>query len=135
MVEYKRNYDKAFPIKPNRNKGKPVFKNPWMTRELLKSSKRKAQLHLKYIKAPTLANKNKFISYRNKFKSIRMKAEKYYYATEFSKHSNNLKKTWNLIRTIVKMGEHDVKIQSLKINGIKNDDPKTMANTLNNLFS
>ena len=135
MAEYKRIYDKAFPKKPNRNKGKPVFKHPWMTRGLLKSSKRKAQLHLKYIKNPTLANKNKFISYRNRFKTIRIKAEKYYYAVEFSKHSSNLKKTWTLIRNIVKMGEQDAKIESLKINGIKNDDPEAMANIFNNLFS
>jgi exonuclease III len=135
MKEYKRNYDKAFPRKTTINKGKPILKQPWMTPGLLKSSKKKAKLHLKYVKVPTLANKNKFISYRNRFKTIRTKAEKQYYAVEFTKHSNNLKKTWTLIRNIIKMNEQHIKIEALKINGIRNDDPKVMANTFNNLFS
>lgn len=60
-----------------------------------------------------------------------MKAEQYCYAVEFCKHSNNLKKTWNLILSIVKTGEQEDKIESLKINEIKNDDPVMMANALN----
>ena len=44
-------------------KNRPRFKQPWMTKGLLKSSKRKANLYLKYIKKPTPVNKAKFVTY------------------------------------------------------------------------
>ena len=63
-----------------------------MTSALLKSCNTKSKLYVKFIKQPTLLNKNKFIAYRNKFKALRIKAEKNYYYSEFAKYSNNLKK-------------------------------------------
>ena len=88
VTHYKDAYSRAFPIILAKNK--PRFKQPWMTKGLLKSSKRKAQLYLKYIKNPTLVNKSKFVTYRNKFKALRIQVERNYYAFEFNKNSTNL---------------------------------------------
>jgi exonuclease III len=77
IEKYKNAYDQAFPIVSKKNNAKGSrFKQPWMTAGLLKSSKKKASLYLKYIKNPNAYNKNKFTVYRNKFKAIRVKAEK-----------------------------------------------------------
>ena len=65
-----------------------------MTIGLLKSSKKKERLYLKYIKKPNAVNKQNFVKYRNKFKSLRIKAERNYYQSEFVKYQNDLRKTW-----------------------------------------
>ena len=135
LIQFKDLYDKAFPIVSRGSKDKLRFKQPWMTRGLLKSSRKKANLYLKYVKNPTSANKSKFTKYRNKFKAIRLAAERNYYEYEFSKNCHNLKTTWNLIRSIIKLGERDNKITSLKINGSKNETPVDMANEFNRYFA
>jgi len=134
LTQYKNVYDKSFPQNSGKNRSKLIIKKPWMTRGLLKSIKKKEQLYLKYIKNPSEINRNKFVTYRNKFKTIRVKAERYYYATEFDKCRNDLKKTWSLIRSIANMGQRDTTIESLKVNGTRIEDAETIANKLNNYF-
>ena len=105
-----------------------------MTRGLLKSSKKKELLYLKFIKNPTLSNKNKFTVYRNKFKAIRVKAERNYYAAEFCKYNGDLKQTWRLIKSLVKTGSQGSTIESLVIEGTRTDNPEAMANKFNDYF-
>src|SRR5688572_4116775 len=107
LIQFKDLYDKAFPIVSRGSKDKLRFKQPWMTRGLLKSSRKKANLYLKYVKNPTSANKRKFIKYRNKFKAIRLAAERNYYAYEFSKNCHNFTTSWNLIRSLIELRERD----------------------------
>jgi Reverse transcriptase (RNA-dependent DNA polymerase) len=107
-----------------------------MTLGLMKSCKKKSKLYLKYIKNPTEKNKSIFVSYRNKFKAIRLQAEKNFYAAEFCKHSNNLRKTWDLLRTLIGRDNNlDTNISSLNINGTKSSDPQAIANKFNNYFT
>src|SRR6218665_3492450 len=51
-----------------------------MTSALLKSCNKKSRLYLKYLRNPTAANKLTFTAYRNKFKHLRVLAEKIYFA-------------------------------------------------------
>jgi hypothetical protein len=134
ITQYKSVYDKSFPVSSRKIRSKQTIKNPWMTRGLLKSSKKKEQLYLKFIKNPSEFNRNKFVTYRNKFKTVRIKAEKYFYATEFDKYKGDLKKTWSLIRSITNMGPRDTTIESLNVNGAKIEDAEIIANKLNNYF-
>jgi hypothetical protein len=67
LTQYKNTYEKAFPKICTKRKNGSSFNQPWMTKGLLKSSRKKEQLYLKYVKNPTLSNKNKFTVYRNKF--------------------------------------------------------------------
>jgi len=133
---YKNAYDKAFPLASKKsNSNVPKFKQPWMTTGLLKSSKKKASLYLKYLKNPNILNKNKFTEYRNKFKTIRIKAEKSYYAAEFCKYKDDLRKTWKLIRSIMQLENREAQIESLNINGKNVNDAKEMANGFNSYFT
>ena len=106
-----------------------------MTAGLLKSSKKKASLHLKYLKNPNIVNKNKFTEYRNKFKTIRIKAEKSYYAAEFCKYKDDLRRTWKLIRSIMQLENREAQIESLNINGKNVKDAQEMANGFNSYFT
>src|ERR1700733_7535395 len=132
---YKGAYDSAFPIGSKSKKAGPIFKQPWMSTGLLKSSRKKTSLYVKYLKKPTTLNKSKFVEYRNRFKSIRIRAEKNYYAAEFCKHKNDLRKTWRLIRSIMNLGKKESNIETLVINGIQTKDATQIANSFNNYFT
>ena len=89
-------YNQSFPLIKKSKRKKPMT-NPWMTKGLLKPCRKKNKLYLKFIKQPNSTNEDKFITYRNKFKMIKIKAERLYYATEFTKYSKDIKQTWNVI--------------------------------------
>lgn len=49
-------------------------RQPWMTKDLFRSCRKKNKLYFNYIKQPNLRNKDRFITQRNKFKSIKIYA-------------------------------------------------------------
>jgi len=84
-------YDKAFPIIKKTTKPTVKFKQPWMTPSLRKSCQTKNKLYALFLRNPTVDNKERFVAYRNKFKSLRKLVEKIFYATQFMKYNNDLK--------------------------------------------
>lgn len=132
---FKAAYDKAFPLLPRTRHKRHSPRQPWMTSGLLKSCRTKSKLYLKMIKHPTATNKANYISYRNKFKSLRIKTEKNYYASEFQKYNSDLKHTWKVIRSILNTSNNNTKIDELCINGVKITDAETMAERFNSYFS
>ena len=132
---FKAAYDIAFPIVTNINKPRNKFKNPWMSAGLLKSCRTKEKLYLNYIKKPNETTRNKFTKYRNKFKSLRIQAERNYYQTMFSKYNHDLRKTWRVIRSMIHTNKKDEEIDFLKIEGIKVEDPYLLAEHFNSYFT
>src|SRR5688572_2166110 len=132
--KYSLAYNSAFPVTIEEKKHRDTFKKPWMTPGLLKSCKKKQLLHTRYIKNPTLNNKKAFTQYRNKFKTVRLNAERNYYTTEFFKHHNDLKATWKLLRAAMHIEDKKVNQITLKINGLLVEDPEIIANSFNNYF-
>lgn len=136
LHEYKQKYELAFPIcqmKPSRRNSP---KNPWMSQGLLRSCNKKSKLYQKFIKNPNIQNKKAFTSYRNKFKAVRIQAEKNYYAAEFCRQSNNLKGTWKILKELIgRSNEEDRDIKSLMINGQTSTDPIKIATEFNNYFT
>src|SRR5688572_4677741 len=84
------NYDEAYPLKLKQptKRNSPI--QPWMTRGLLTSTRKKEKLYIKYVKNPTAHNKAIFTNYRNKYKLVRQKTEQLYYTNEFIKYSNDI---------------------------------------------
>jgi len=62
-------YDTAFPLRTSKTDSSTKFTQPWMTPALFKSCKTKNKLYAAYIANPTAASKDKYIRFRNKFKS------------------------------------------------------------------
>src|SRR6218665_3323779 len=87
------------------------------------------------IKEPNAINKEKFITYRNIFKMIKTKAERFYYTTELTKYSKDIKHTWNVIKTIIKSKPTENLIESLTVDGKSITDSKIMAEKFNNYFT
>ena len=89
---------------------------------------------MKFLKTPSIENKTKFNLYRNKFKTIRINAERLYYATEFCKHQNDLKTTWKLIKSAMHLDSQQEKIDCLVINGLNITDAEQIADNFNKYF-
>src|SRR5688572_16465383 len=132
---YKAAYDMAFPLRPGKLSKKNTMQQPWMTQALLKSTKTKQKLYKKFIKNPTIENKTIFTNYRNKYKLIRIKTEQIYYASEFTKYNNDIKKTWLIIRKLVKTNNRDTWIKEIKLEDDLVNDPETMAAKFNEYFT
>ena len=58
--------------------------------------------------------------------------EKDYYAEEFVKHSDNLKQTWNTIKSILKMKAPDALIKLISVNGSEITESGLIAEKFNN---
>ena len=132
--KYSLAYNTAFPVIIEEKKHRAKFKKPWMTSGILKSCKKKQKLHTRFIKNPNQQTKKAFTEYRNKFKTIRLIAERNYYTTEFYKHHNDIKATWKLLRAAMQIEDKKVNQITLKINGLLVEDPETIANNFNNYF-
>ena len=128
-------YNESFPKIVTNKQRYQTFHHPWMTKGLLKSCKVKSKLYLKYIKKPSQANKSKFTAYRNLFKTLKTKSIQNYYATEFTKYSNDIKKTWNTIRSIINSKPLDVGIETLSVDGHLITDKAAIAHHLNTYFT
>ena len=135
IVNYKNAYNKAFPLYSPTKSRKRQNNQPWMTSGLLNSCKKKNKLYLKFIKQPNETNKKNFIIYRNKFKTLKKKAELLYYEIEFQKYNNNLKKQWQIIRSILKTDNKSSRIDLVDSNGVIIDDDETIANKFNSYFT
>src|ERR1043165_8156647 len=129
------NYDQAFPLRPRGTTKRKSAQNPWMTQGLLNSTKKKAKLYVTFVKNPTPANKARFTAYRNKYKVIRTKLEQDYYSNEFAKYNHDIKKTWQLIKSIVNTENKDTIIKEILINGKKIEDSELIADIFNTHFT
>ena len=93
-------YESCFPIK----RMKSVYKSrkPWLSNGLIKSIKTKNQLYVKYLRRPTLTNHSLYKQFRNKLNILMRKVEREYYDKELLIHKNNLRKSWEIIKEVIK---------------------------------
>ena len=92
ITRFQQIYNYCFPISLQNSRSRTPRKK-WMTAGLLTACRKKNILYRKFIKIPTDSNRQTFVSYRNKFKSIETKAISEFYSTKFKSYQNNMKKT------------------------------------------
>ena len=92
-------YEKSFPKIEKRIK-KKVIENPWMTKGLLKSSKKKQRLYEKFLKSKTIKNEQKYKTYKNLFEKLKKSAKKNYYSEQLIKFHGNAKRTWDILKEV-----------------------------------
>ena len=68
-------YDKYFP-KQNIRMNKEDLKNPWVTREIKNSSKRKQKLYVKFLSKRNSKNELEYRKYKKLFEPIKKGAKK-----------------------------------------------------------
>ena len=75
--------------------------NPWVTKGIAKSSKKKQRLYEKYLKKRTPENEKIYKSYISLFESIKKKSNKLYYSEKLLKLQGNAKQTWKVMKEII----------------------------------
>lgn len=125
-------YNSNFPVKHRKCKQRATFK-PWFTKGILKSIRKKDVLYKISLKRPSTIPKYKL--FKNKLTQTIRAAKKLYYQNLFLDIKYDLKKTWNVIKSIISNGniKNDAPKEIL-IDGTSVTDPIVMANKFNEYF-
>ena len=110
-------------------------RNPWINHTLKKEIEIRDRLFQISKKNPTTENIKAYKTYKNKNLSNQRQAEKIYYREQFELNVNDLKKSWQVIKTII--GKEDkctIKNKEFLINNMYLSDNKVIANSFNNYF-
>ncbi|XP_065642572.1 uncharacterized protein LOC136074196 [Hydra vulgaris] len=99
-------YNKAFPMKEIKTKLKNL-QSPWITKGLIKSSKKKQRLYEKFLKNKTYQNEKKYKIYKNLFENLKKKAKKNYFSKSLQNNIGNNKKTWDIIKEVIGKNKQD----------------------------
>ena len=129
-------YDTAFPLMKIKIKSKNLL-SPWMTKGLIKSSKRKKRLYEKFLKKRTIENENSYKSFKKLFESIKIKSKKNHYANLLNKYQNDIKKTWQVIKEVIGNNKNSINELPKKITseGIEIQNQKSIAEHFNHFFT
>ena len=97
-----------------------------MSSGIIKSSHRKNSLYRDYLKSKQGKNSplyEKFKKYKNKLTALICVAEKSHYHNKFDFAKHSIKKTWQIIKTIVN-GEYNKKetVNEISVEGVKITD-------------
>ena len=94
-------YNRAFPLRTSKSSRCSNRTLPWLTKNLIRCCKKKANLLRKYKQDNTPESKLKFTKYRNILKKSILLAEKSHYASLFAQNICNAKRTWQVINEIL----------------------------------
>lgn len=134
LYSYKILFDQHFPEKTIKQSYSMTPRQKWMTKGLMKACITKAKLYKKYLKSHTDESKAKYVTYRNKLKSVLHKAENNYYREQFALLSGNLKATWKLLGTVINNNKSSCIGDSFIIDGVETKDKKAIVNKFNDFF-
>ena len=125
-------FNQSFPVQ----KVKRNYKNriPWLTDELKASIKTKNKLYVKSKKHDTAYNKAVYKNYRCNLDKLLKKQEKDFYNDLITKNKSNMKKTWDVIKTVINKKRRSTKYSEFLIDGSLTDDRDSIANKFNEYF-
>ena len=83
-------YEEAYPKQEIKIKQKNLI-SPWITKGLIKSSKQKQRLYIKFLKSRTKENETNYKTYKNLFEILKKKSKKNYYSELLAKYKNDAK--------------------------------------------
>ena len=121
-----KSYNSSFPLK--KTKIGYINKLPWLSIGLKNSIKRKHKLHTIQLKNPTIENKVRYKSFKNKLTNILRSEERNFYQNEMNACKGNMRKSWKVIKSIInKNSSKTTKLPKITINGKLCDDPQMIA--------
>ena len=131
--------DNHLPLKKvSKKELKQQFK-PWITTGIRKSIKVRDKLFNKYINSKNHNKElihNEYKRYRNLIVSLTRLSEKKYYQSYFKDNYNNIRKTWDGIKSIINISNmKSMSPSSLNVNNKINTNPVDIANCFNDYFS
>ena len=128
--------DRHAPIRKLSAKEVKLKSKPWINSELAKMIRIKNKLFERKKRQPSNNDiKNLYNRFRNRVNRELKKAKKSHYTDYFNEHTDNIKKTWQGIRSIVNVKSNlNQGLSQFKINGKIVDEPKDIANHINDFF-
>ena len=93
-------YDQAFPERKTEIKPKNLV-NPWITRGLRKSSRKKQRLYDKFLKQRNSKNEEAYKMFKNLFEKLEKQSKKLYFQNKLKKCENNVKSSWKIMKSII----------------------------------
>ena len=128
--------DEAFPVQTIKMCNKKMSFHPWITPGILISRKTKQKLLALKIRKPTLENINKYKMFLSIYNKILRRAKHLYYDTKFKEYSNDMKKSWGLIREVTGRQKYRSNIPDFfRCGGNTISGSKNIANGFNDFFS
>ena len=129
------NFQKYFPIETMKLNHKN--RNPWINQTLKDDIKKRDKLFLLSRRYPTMENKEKYKQYKNRNLSDQRKAERNYYTEQFELNKNDLRKSWQIIKSMI--GKDNSECSKYQIDFLINvqysSNSNTIANSFNNYFT
>ena len=123
MIFFLENFENIFPEKSIQIKYKN--RHSWMPNSLLKSIKANHVLYKLSITKPTKYNQSTYKNYNNILNSIKTKAERDHYSNQLEIDKSDMKKSWNIIKTVI-----DNKQKTIKNKAMFNINNKTIDSEL-----
>ena len=110
---------------------------PWITRGILKSSKRMQKLYEKCMKNINSVNKENYKTFARLFELIKQNSKKNYYGNLLITYENDMKRTWVTIKKIIRSKQSSGSLfpKRLILNDLEFFDKKTIAENFNKFFS
>ena len=128
-------YESCFPLKKIVVKRKNLL-SPWITAGIMKSSKQKQKLYVKFLKHRTFTNEKNYKNYKQLFEKVKLKSRIQYYSSQFKKYQDNAKETWRIMKEItgkIKVLD-DTFPHKIIINNKEISDEKIIADEFNSYF-
>ena len=128
-------FEESFPL-VTLSKSKANSNNqPWMTRGLRKTCRKRIILYKKYTRGEI--NKKSYIDYRNKQRQLLRSVESRYYRNLFSTKSEGTRKMWKVLGDTLnpKKIKQTTQIRKLITEGTNITDDQEIANSLNKHFT
>jgi len=110
-------------------------RHAWMTKGLMRSCIKKSVLYKKYCTYGTSVNRDRYIAYRNKLKTLLKIAEKRYYSEQIRQAHGNMRQTWKVIGSVLNQNTLSKISESFKINGANVTNPVEITEKFNDFFT
>jgi len=133
---YKSAFESSFPFRVFKINDSFIKREPWFTKGLLISSKRKGKLFAKKLLKPTERNITEFKKFNNMFNKLKRAMKIKYFRDSLEENKNNIKKTWVILKQAIgKINNKSSLPLSFLINDIPVTDKLQAAEGFNSYFS
>ena len=125
-------YNACFPY---RRISKRYYKNkPWLSTALKESIKIKNKLYVKSKRSGNSEKVSYYKKYINKLNQLIRSAERKHFHDVLLEHKSNLKKSWQVIKTVINKRKYTPVNTKFKVNGATTNDGNVIANRFNSFF-
>ncbi|KAK9692779.1 hypothetical protein QE152_g34922 [Popillia japonica] len=98
-------HDAAFPLK--RYTGAQLYKNPWMTAGIYRSSRTVKELYATAVRSKSVADFEYYKTYKRIYKEVIQKAKQMYNDYKYNSATNKTKAVWDIINTCSNKAEKE----------------------------